>query len=109
MINTSFGQEKVKIKIAAKPEAVFKRNAEIRELRTWICGTCGHVELFIDGAKGLWDAYQQGYAEKRNTKVTAQLRQCEHCHNTVSVEALFCEQCGERLSSVGKSTECLKP
>ena len=107
--DTSFASgNRAKVRIAAQPSALFKRKTEVREVRTWICGTCGYVELFVDGAEGLWEAYQQGHAQKRNTQSITPPRQCEQCHNIVAAEALFCEQCGGRLSSAGKATERLK-
>jgi hypothetical protein len=44
-------------RVAQKPEALVFKEHVYRPLRAWICGDCGHVELFVPNPQGLYEAY----------------------------------------------------
>ncbi len=49
--------EELKVIYHRKPQALFLRGSTLGTLRAWICGVCGHVELFVDNPDELYQAY----------------------------------------------------
>ena len=43
--------------VPEKPEAILFKGTHTGYLKAWICGDCGHVELHVDNAQQLYDAY----------------------------------------------------
>jgi hypothetical protein len=47
----------LRIGVARKPEALLFRGEETADVLARVCADCGHVELFIQGARSLYRAY----------------------------------------------------
>ncbi len=47
----------LEVRVPQKPGALVFKEQVYRPLRAWICGNCGHVELFVPGPQGLYQAY----------------------------------------------------
>lgn len=50
------------VEVAGKPDAFVFRDTAVSELSVNICGDCGYAELFVTGARALWDKYEQSKA-----------------------------------------------
>jgi hypothetical protein len=48
-----------------KPQALFFRDSMHGTLRAWICGVCGHVELFVGNPGELYQAYLDALENQR--------------------------------------------
>jgi hypothetical protein len=48
-----------------KPTAFLFRGATRDALRAWICGVCGHVELFVEHPDELYQVYLDGLEDQR--------------------------------------------
>jgi hypothetical protein len=49
--------QKLKVSIDSKPQAIVFKGWVQAELRAWICGDCGHVELYVHKPQDLYKAY----------------------------------------------------
>jgi hypothetical protein len=52
-----FSDHKLKVGIDTRPQAALLKGWVQAELRAWICGDCGHVELYVDKPQDLYKAY----------------------------------------------------
>lgn len=52
-------EHQLQVKLYAKPDATFFRDAQYNMIRAWICGTCGYAELYVDNPQALYEAYQE--------------------------------------------------
>ncbi len=50
----------LQVRIARNPAALFFKGMVYQPLRAWICGDCGHVELFVPNPQELYEAYLTG-------------------------------------------------
>ncbi len=55
----------VSVEVPTNPAALKLKGTRSKYLRSRICGSCGHVELFVEGAPELWDKYQQNNPERK--------------------------------------------
>jgi hypothetical protein len=54
-----YSDQKLKVGIDTKPQAILMKGWVRSELKAWICGECGHVELYVDNPRDLYKAYLQ--------------------------------------------------
>lgn len=52
-----YSDNKLKVGIDTKPQAILLKGWVQAEVRAWICGDCGHVELYVDKPQDLYKAY----------------------------------------------------
>ena len=52
-----YSDGKLRVAIDTKPYAVLFKGWSKSELKAWICGDCGHVELFVENPQDLYKAY----------------------------------------------------
>jgi hypothetical protein len=50
-------RQDLQVCVAQKPEALIFRGQVYEPVRAWICGECGHVELFVENPQELYQAY----------------------------------------------------
>jgi hypothetical protein len=58
-VATTYAGGNVSVDIPTNPAALMFKGTRIKQLHARICGSCGHAELFIEGARELWTMYQQ--------------------------------------------------
>ena len=58
-------QGSVLVDVPTNPAARILKGVHLKQLHARICGSCGHAELFIEGARELWDKYQQNELERK--------------------------------------------
>lgn len=49
----------VSLSVARKPDALLFRAEELADVRARVCGDCGHVEMFVRGARALYRAHKE--------------------------------------------------
>ena len=54
-----YSDNKLKVGIDTKPQAILLKGWVQAQLKAWICGDCGHVELYVDKPQDLYKAYLQ--------------------------------------------------
>ncbi|MCB8943209.1 MAG: hypothetical protein H6658_05595 [Ardenticatenaceae bacterium] len=52
-----YSDNKLKVGIDTKPQAILLKGWVQAQLKAWICGDCGHVELYVDNPQDLYKAY----------------------------------------------------
>jgi len=57
--------EELKVIYYRKPQALFFRDSTLGTLRAWICGVCGHVEVFVGNPGELYQAYLDALEDQR--------------------------------------------
>ena len=54
----------VRVGVERNPEALLFKGTERMDICARICGDCGHVELFVEDAAELYDAYETSRAAR---------------------------------------------
>ena len=62
--NRSFDQ-RMYVVVDRKPTAFLLRHSLRGALRAWICGVCGHADLFVGNPGELYQAYLDGLEDQR--------------------------------------------
>jgi hypothetical protein len=47
----------LEVRVAQKPDALIFKEHVYKSVRAWICGECGHVDLFVPNPQELYEAY----------------------------------------------------
>ena len=47
----------LQVRVAQEPDALIFREHVYKSVRAWICGECGHVDLFVPNPQKLYEAY----------------------------------------------------
>ncbi len=53
------------VKVFEHPEALVFQGAHAADLRSWVCGECGHVESYVENPQELYAAYLAGARGQR--------------------------------------------
>jgi ribosomal protein S27AE len=57
------------VRVLRNPRALFNKKAFETRLVAWICGDCGHVEVFVKEPQELWDAYCQALRSEQSSRL----------------------------------------